>query len=717
MNFLETFVNNIVPKEYRQQFKEGIRQGKKDFIQATNNIVSNTISGVQDAVNYFQSGGLEEGLNKAWNYIQEQTPEAQKYIMENPVELGLTLAMFIPGIGGVAAKIARPMVAAYKAGGMTRAAGIINNIAKTAPKAKNAMTAAKGTSVIPYYSNIGKDVRSLDKFIQYINNAGKANGSTAQYINGLKQAAGGTENIIRGLIADGAKIGKKDLSRVNKFIGQLGDLLKNSPANVLFTNGAINGVNTGLTLFDMWQAFEEGGDTLIPKSGANTGRLLGTFLGKNPLTKIVYSSLGYLGGAGIGGLAQAGLQKLGIIEDDKDYKTGLAIRNLGQYVPDEYLQGISGRKYHRVGDKIYDYATGKPVNVREALYDADQYNISQKQQAKDMRDAAADRVQGLINLRDMGYNISNDEIQQAYTDAENAQNAYDSIFSSNYISNLGQGNYDPNGDLVQQYYQQNVLPNQQQQAQNQQLEQANLLADYREVFNKVANDTYADVDAYYNNPENLAIEYYQNQVNAATFNAPSLTPEQFARIQKAKTMYELGPQIRDRALETMRQFSESGYKSGMLNYYNRENQRKIMADYETQRKNLAAEQQKQAQLRETQRHNLSTEGINAYRARQYGNYVDVARQNAATNYNKMLINQFDAETRRRAEQRQQSNQPFVQANLMGSSISGAVAGGMGLTPDQFLNTNQSVLQNVFPGAFQGQQQQGQLQSWNLPPEK
>lgn len=717
MNLLENIVNTVVPKEYRQQFKEGIRQGKQDIVKATNNIVSNTISGVQDAINFVQSGGLEDGLNKAWNYIQEQSPKAQKYIMEHPEELALTLAMFIPGAGGVAAKIARPMVAAYKAGGMTKAAGIIGNIAKTAPKASNAITTAKGTSVIPYFSSIGKDVRNLDQFIKFINNAGKASGSTAQYVNGLKQAAGGTENIIRGLIADGAKIGKKDLPRINKFIGQLGDLLKNSPANVLFANGAINGVNTGLTLFDMWQAFEEGGDTLIPTSGANTGRLLGTFLGKNPLTKIIYSSLGYLGGAGVGGLAQAGLQKLGIVEDDKDYKTGLAIRNLGQYVPDEYLQGISGRKYHRVGDKIYDYATGKPVNVREALYDADQYNISQKQQAKDVRDAAADRVQGLINLRDIGYNISNNGIQQAYADAENAQNAYDSIFSSNYMSNLGQDNYDPNGDLVQQYYQQNVLPNQQQQAQNQQLEQANLLADYREVFNKVANDTYADVEAYYGNPENLAIEYFENQSKVASGLAPSLTPEQFARIQKAKAMYELGPQIRDRALETMRQFSESGYKSGMLDYYNRENQRKIMADYETQRKNLAAEQQKQAQLRETQRHNLSTEGIDAYRAKQYGNYVNIAGQNAITNRQRAITGIYDAETRRRAENRQQSNQPFVQANLMGSSISGAVAGGMGLTPDQFLNTNQSVLQNVFPGAFQGQQQQGQLQSWNLPPEK
>lgn len=56
----------------------------------------------------------------------------------------------------------------------------------------------------------------------------------------------------------------------------------------------------------------------------------------------------------------------------------MAYPDLESYVP-EYLTGVSGRKYHVVGEKIYDFSTGKPVNVNEALTDADNYLTMQTQ--------------------------------------------------------------------------------------------------------------------------------------------------------------------------------------------------------------------------------------------------------------------------------------------------------------------------------------------------
>lgn len=733
MNLFETFVNNVVPPEYRRQFKEGIQQGKKDFVQATNNIVSNTIGATQDAINYFQSGEAAEDGQRFLDYMSDLSEDARKYIMEHPAELAITIATFFPW-GKAARVLAKPLSNAFKAGGMAK---VVNAMTKTfkpktnfvlkgggtttvsaeratkdlgvlgkTPRVQNNLVSPNNTtargSLIPYNSGIARDARSVDQFVRYINSTGRANKSTAQYVDGLKKAAGGINGVKNELVKNGEKITKDDIPRLQKFINQLGSLLKNSPANVLHLNGILDGVNTGLTLFDMWQAFKEGGDTLIPKAVANTGRGLGSFFAKNPLTKIVYSSLGYLGGAGIGGLAQAGLQKLGIIETDPDYKNGYARRNLEQDVSEEYMQGASGRKYHRVGDKIYDFATGRPVRIQDALVDIDQYNRSQKQAAQDAENQAARNLEDKLNLKDMGYNISNAEIQEAYNLYQNARNINSMTPETNYSTNYQI--YDPEGDLVEQYYQQNIAPQQQQAQMQAQVEQANRLDQYKQIFNKIANDTYADVEAYYGNPENLAIEYFQNQSQVASGLAPALTPEQFARIQKAKAMYQLGPQIRDKALSITKQFQDYEINLGQLNVNQGNLQRNIMKDYGTYQKNLADIEQKQQQLEETRRHNLNTENVDMYRAKQYGNYVNIAGQNAQTNRNRMLIDKYNAETNRQRERRQQSLQPFVQAELMGGAISGATAGGMGLTPDQFLNTNQSVLQNVFPNAYNNNQQ-------------
>lgn len=746
MKILETFVNNVVPPEYRRQFKEGIQQGKKDFIQATNNIVTGTISGAQNTVNYFKSGEAAEDAQRFLDYMGDLSEDARKYIMEHPAELAITIASFFPW-GKAAKLLAKPLSTAFKAGGMSKVVNVMTKTFKPktnfvlkgqgtttvsaeraakdlgllgkSPRVQNNLVSPNNTTagsriardlpattsrgeLIPYNSGIARDARSIDQFVRYINSTGRANKSTAQYVNSLKKAADGQQGVVKYLVDNGEKIAKEDIPRIKKFINQVGSLLKNSPANVLHMNGIINTVNPALTLYDMWKAFEEGGDTLIPTAGANTSRLLGTFLGRNPLAKVVYSSLGYLGGAGIGGLAQAGLQKLGIIENDPDYRNGYARRGLENDVPEEYMQGISGRKYHRVGDKIYDYATGRPVRIQDALADIDQYNRSQKQATQDAENQAAKNLEDILNLKDMGYNISNQEIQEAYQLYENARNINASTPETNYSTNYQV--FDPEGDLIEQYYQQNIAPQQAQAQQQAQVEQANRLDQYRQIFDKIANDTYADVEAYYGNPENLAIEYFENQSQVASGLAPALTPEQFARIQKAKAMYQLGPQIRDKALSTMKQFQDYEINLGNLNVDQGNLQRNIIKDYGTYQKNLADIEHKQKQLDETIRHNLNTENVDLYRAKQYGNYVNIAGKNAQTNENRMLIDKYNAETNRQREKRMQDLQPYSQAQMMGGAISGAVAGGMGLTPDQFLNTNQSVLKQVFPEAYPDNQQ-------------
>lgn len=54
---------------------------------------------------------------------------------------------------------------------------------------------------------------------------------------------------------------------------------------------------------------------------------------------------------------------------NKEIEAGIRYPNLQQELGYEYATGASGKKYHILGDRAYDFATGKPVVVNEMLDD------------------------------------------------------------------------------------------------------------------------------------------------------------------------------------------------------------------------------------------------------------------------------------------------------------------------------------------------------------
>lgn len=745
-NFLETIVNKYIPPEYKTTIKNAIRNGDSTAAAVLNSAVIEPIREIRQTATDLMSGNYNEELTKFLINLSTQPIQRQQQIMNNPEVLAEALVSFIPI--GAAGAIAKGLSVAFRRGGIQGATRAAQGLSKSG---------TTGTNLSQIVSN------SWNKFNDTVTGRIADRASQRLQLPQAGQTAGNNWDRLISAIKnkiDNAKIGddvidvafergttqskkyinllkdnskqifklaklagvnsKAEIPRLMKFVDELGTLLKNSP-NWIKATATRGGVpllaNAGLSVYDMYQAFKDNDDTLLPRTAGNAARLGLSLLPAKGVSgniiKMLYSNLGYLGA---GGLVQAAQKAIGLntSNGDKDYDTGYAYQNLGEYVPDEYLTGISGRKYHRVGDKIYDFATGKPVKIDEALRDADQYNIYQRQQKENQLQASNDRIQNLEALRQLGYNISNEELQNAYaendalyTDYQDSLNATQNPFSS-----LFDYNYDPNGDLVQQYYNNEVLPQKQQAAAQQQLMQQSIGQTYRQVFDKIAQDTYSDIDSYFT-PENLAIDYSQEMLKAGRGESVYLSPERYAEIRKAQAMYQLGPQIRDRALETMRAFEAADIARQNLGMDYQDLQRKQLADVETRRKNRATEAINLYKANETARHNRNTENINRYNASTRRNLANVAAQNAYTNRLNYLNSLERTNILGQAEERLQRVAPYSQAQMMGTALSGATMGG--LTPDQFFNVNQSLMQQVFPQAFNNPQQQ-QYQSWNLPPQ-
>ena len=77
---------------------------------------------------------------------------------------------------------------------------------------------------------------------------------------------------------------------------------------------------------------------------------------------------------------------------NKEIEKGIRYPNLQQELGYEYVTGASGKKYHVLGDRAYDFATGKPVVVSEMLDD-----ITKKYQGKP---AANNKNEGQIAMSD-----------------------------------------------------------------------------------------------------------------------------------------------------------------------------------------------------------------------------------------------------------------------------------------------------------------------------
>lgn len=472
---------------------------------------------------------------------------------------------------------------------------------------------------------------------------------------------------------------KAELPNLIKFTRQLGDVIKNSPS---YIKSAAKGdkiallSNVGLSMYDLYQAYKENNNSLLPENiTSNVARIGAGLLPGNTLLKIMYGGLGYVAGDK---LTQAGLRRLGVKrdvskEEQKEIEQGLRHPGLSSELP-EYIQGQSGKKYHVLNDKIYDFSTGRPVNIQTALQDASDYVNFQTQQANDQLALVNQQIADVEGAIQQGYQVPQENLNQLYVQKENLIADIRDLQSSNY--NL-QPDYDDTTDLVEQYRQREVEPVRMQQQAQQADRQQQVQQTYETVFNKIADDTFRDLDRFYTD-EALAVDYFNHMGQYAMGNAPYMRPEDFRQYTKMKAMQQLAPQIQQNALNYMNNLAEQEQKR---------------LDYEFNvRKQVEAERAARA-----------GEMIKAYEAESGRMSSQAAAQNAITNRMELGPKQTQAEAAMINAKINQQYLPYKQAAAMGSAIESAAFGDLPL--DQFLNSNQSIMSQVFPDT--NQQQQGQ----------
>lgn len=509
---------------------------------------------------------------------------------------------------------------------------------------------------------------------------------------------------------------KKELPDLMKFANQLGDIIKNSPNYIKSAatgKDQITGLiaNGGLSIYDLYQAYKENDGSLLPKTLNNVARVGAGLFPGNPILKILYGGLGYKAGDT---LTNAAFSKLGVKHEtsdliNKEIQAGIYQPGLSAQV-EEFLNGYSGRKYHVVGNKIFDYATGRPVNIRKALYDSAQYWQFKTQEVKDQKKALQQEEDDLKRVMQQGYPVDQSQFQQIQIQKEtlNQQEQY----AQKQIQLLQPLQFDPEGDLVEQYKQNVVAPEQQkQEIEIQQLNQ-DIGAAYNIIAQKVQADSEADLDRLIT-PQSMMNDFYQHQVQARMGRAYYFNNiDDYVAWRKSQELMKIQPQIRQQAASIM----QNGIKS-----------QQELRDF------LLSVQKHEEDVR----HNKTNENIEAFKANvdmayksglltidQYKaitgrieagtgeNNAVTNRMNAITNQGKLEVDKYNAETGRMGERtkeatekRLQGQDPYVKANLMGQTVMNA--GMSGLNMDQFLNANTSVFGQVFPGTQQGNQQNNQ----------
>ena len=486
---------------------------------------------------------------------------------------------------------------------------------------------------------------------------------------------------------------KKDLPVLLKFVKDTYNILSNAPGYVkaIATGATIAGGLGGLTLFDMYQSYRENGDTY---SGLKT-----------PVGKIIRNVLGY---DGKDKLSKAAARKAGLTPDmtekqAADAEQGIFSQDLIDSDVDEYFTGMSGRKYHNLNGYIYDFATGRPVNIADAINDYSQKLEYDDQQLVSKINSANQQLADLQQLKNSGYAISDDQLIQAQNNVDLLQNQ-----RSNNITKLEAitaPEFDTTKDLIEQY-KSNVVQPQQQVQQAQQAEYQRTFDDvYKAAFERIAQDTYNDLDNYYG-PQQQQVDYYAYKQRYYRGEAPYLSPDDFVKYQKMEYMKQMSPKIQQSALQYAQLASNQMYQQG--NIYNKqreldnlqkqrsfENWLNINKFDAEQKKNLQEMYMKYLNYQnEVDRTNIQRENVNINKQK-----ADIAAQGN-------VLKQQEIDIKKQM-------QPYQQMQYMGSSLEGAAMGG--LTPDQFINANPEVAKQVFPSAFQegNQQQQAQPQKQNF----
>lgn len=513
----------------------------------------------------------------------------------------------------------------------------------------------------------------------------------------------------KNLEAEGVKLTKKDGPKVLKFINQLGDIIKNSPDYIKGQFSGTTGIVTtgmlGVSMYDLWTAFKDGGDSLLPKATRGGIMALASMSPGGAVVKLLLGSLGYYSGDK---LARACVQKLNRenIQDNTDDDTvygreineGYREPGLSEYIASEpgyseYMTGASGRRYHIVNDKVYAFDTGKPVKIQEASDDISAYNQQQTAKVTEQANNAKAQYDQLVAARERGYNISDEQIQQAATNYQSLQQQVASIPKGGLTF---ADSYDSTRDLSQQYYEKEVVPAQQVQQVNQLNQQNQINQAYEYIFNDIAQKEYDRVNQYFT-PENLAIDYAKHMTEVyAGRSGAVLSPEQYAEIRKQQYMFEAAPQIQQNAIAKLQGLMESTSKQQTAD---RDYALDVRKQTEVERNNYAKNLIDAYVAEEGKRHNIESESNTRY-SNQTG------RINANVNAAELPIKQQNADTSRGELAVKQQMLPYNQASKMGEALMNQSMSDV--TQDQFLNVNPQVMQQVYPGAFP-QQQQGYMQ--------
>lgn len=713
------FRNSTEAQKFLQQAGSKMKSAKKDANKFINSIFTEGLKGTKNGVkalattlglsgaanaaqrsNSNKPKSIQQGIEEFFFKVNTGALQNAQRAVENPNELLDVLTVFIPI--GAAGPIAKQGMSLLKSKGvqaakkyvMNAAANARNNLVRKSPKyvqkAKEYKSILTGSideaiSKSKVFKAQGKTIEDI-KFAKLIkDNAGKLQQLAKE--TGVKKAS--------------------EIPNLLKFTRELGEIIRNSPNYI--KSAAMSGKGTagflgniGLSTYDLYQAFKENDNSLLPKSIANAGRIGGSLIKGNTIMKLLYGGLGYVAGDK---LAKAALGKLGVRrettpEQENEYATGMAYPDLESEVP-EYLEGQSGRKYHVVGDKVYAFDTGQPVKVDEALADASNYYNTRRQKNEDALAVVNQQIDDMQRAEQSGYQVPQEQKLALYNQRDSIQTELQQPTPRLNVMD----DYDTSGDLVEQFRQREVIPVQEQQQAQQIQQQQNLSQVYEQLFSKIANDTYADLDNYYK-PENQAYDYYQYMRQYARNQAPYMSPEEFSRHAKMQAMMQLAPTMRDKAMSYMTKLMElqqadrdyelkranqletgrHNYAQDLVSAYNAE---------ETARKNRANEYLNYLNYVETARKNRAGESIDMYNAYTGRQNANTSGMNAITNRMEIPIKQGQLRLNQQEVQRKQQLLPYQQASYASETVMNA--GMSGLPMEQFLNSNQSVMSQVFPG--------------------
>lgn len=513
------------------------------------------------------------------------------------------------------------------------------------------------------------------------------------FVNLIKKNAENIKNL-----AD--EVGEKKASEIPKllkFINELGSIIKNSPNYIKghFKNaGSTTAIltNLGLSAYDLYQTFKEQG-TLIPeKIAANVGRVGSSFFPGNMWLKLLYGQLGYVAGDF---LSEAAINKLGVKRDvsndmEKEYAADVAFPMLDSHLP-EYFEGLSGRKYHVVGDRVYAYDTGKPTTVSAAIKDLNDFYEYKSRDNESKINQVNNQISELELAAQRGYKVPQEVVDKAYADREALIVENESLPKP---INLYEGQYDATGDLTEQYRTKVVQPEidrqtaqQAESAKVQQQQQQDYQKVYETIFNKVAQDSYNELDKFYT-PEALAVDYYKYSELALRGEVPHMNPQEFSNYAKLQAMKQLSGTIHERTNSLMSTLINQQQKD-IENYY------KATELQETARNNRAENLAELYKIDETKRSNRANELIDMYEAESGRQTSNAAYNNSLTNMYKLEVDRQNAETARQRAENETNLLPYKQGQAIAETM---YYGGMSGTPiDTILNTNQSIFGTIMPG--------------------